>query len=105
MSQSRKKTASKLFSAQLPRLVRIRKSVQGSIHFLHLRGLISGTLNFLKRGQIIVVAKTLVIIINAEAKLDHAVDTTSKLRGLVEVEARREERGVEEQPNKILHGL
>merc|ERR1711934_784014 len=76
-----------------------------SVDFLHLRGLIRRTLHLLEWGQVIVVTKTLVIIINAEAKLDHAVNAPSELCWLVEVEARCEKRGVEEEPDQILDGF
>merc|ERR1712100_100298 len=56
------------------------------VHFLHLRSLISCTFDFLQRRQVVIVTKTLVVIINAETKIDHAVDTASKLSGLIKVE-------------------
>lgn len=57
------------------------------------------------RVQIVIISKALVIIIDGEAKFDHAVDAASELSGLIQVEARCQERGVEEQPDQILHCL
>merc|ERR1712195_80857 len=76
-----------------------------SIHLFHLGSLVSGTLNLLKRGQIIIVTKTLVIVVNAEAKLDHAVNPPSKLSGLIQVKARGKQRCVEQEPDEILDSL
>merc|ERR1719345_252699 len=85
--------------------LQIRICFSSSVNFLHLRGLICSALNLLKWGQIIIVTKALVIIVNAEAELDHAVNATSELCGLVKVEARCEERGVEEEPDEVLDSL
>merc|ERR1711865_1008523 len=76
-----------------------------SVYFLHLRGLVSSTFHFLEWGQIIIVTKALIIVINAEAKLDHAVDTPSELCGFIKVESRCEKRGVKEKPDKVLDCL
>merc|ERR1711992_511362 len=73
-----------------------------SIHLFHLGSFVSSTLNFLKWGQIIIIAEALIVIINAEAELDHAVNASSKLCGLIEVKSRGEKRCVEKKPNKIL---
>ena len=75
------------------------------VDLLHLGGLISCTLDFLKRGQVIVVAQALVIVVDAEAELDHAVDAAGELGRLIQVEAGGEERSVEEQPDQVLHRL
>eukprot|EP00438_Fugacium_kawagutii_P005796 Skav203225 [mRNA] locus=scaffold2292:247255:247665:- [translate_table: standard] len=75
------------------------------VDLLHLGRFISSSFNFLKRWQVVVIAKSLVIIINAQAKLDHAMDAACKLGGFIQVEAGGEERSVEEQPDQILHGL
>merc|ERR1712151_753529 len=53
------------------------------VDFLHLGGLVCRTLNLLKRREIIIVTKALVIVINAEAELDHAVNPACELRRLV----------------------
>merc|ERR1712046_46633 len=58
------------------------------IHLLHLRRLIRSSLHLLKRGQVVVIAKALIVIINAQTQLDHAVDAARKLCWLIEVEAR-----------------
>merc|ERR1712159_868087 len=47
----------------------------------------------------------LVVVLNGQAKLDHAVDAAGKGGGLVEREARGEERRLEEQVDKVLDGL
>ena len=44
-------------------------------------------ISLVERRQVIIVSKALVIIINAQAKLDHAVDAASELCWLIEVEA------------------
>ena len=75
------------------------------INLLHLGGLISSSLHFLKWRQVVIISKSLIIIVNAQAKLDHAMDAASELGGFIQIETRCEERGVEEQPNQILHGL
>merc|ERR1712137_1242192 len=46
---------------------------QNLVDLLHLRSLICSTLNLLQGWEVVVIAQALVIIINAEAKLDHAV--------------------------------
>mmetsp|Transcript_36757 Transcript_36757/g.79203 ORF Transcript_36757/g.79203 Transcript_36757/m.79203 type:complete len:528 (+) Transcript_36757:116-1699(+) len=75
------------------------------IDLLHLAGLVRCSLHLLQRWQIVIISKALVIIIDGEAKFDHAVDAASELSGLIQVEARCQERGVEEQPDQILHCL
>merc|ERR1712094_40729 len=69
------------------------------IDLLHLGSLIRSTFNFFERRKVIIVT------INAQAQLDHAVDAASKLSWLIEVEARCEQRGVKEQPNQVLDSL
>merc|ERR1711988_1575481 len=76
-----------------------------SVHFLHLRSLIGCAFYLLEWRQVIVVAKALIVVINAQTQLDHTVDTTSKLCGLIEVEAGGEERCVKQEPNEIFHSL
>merc|ERR1712226_844134 len=76
--------------------------LRDSIHFFHLRSFVSSTLNFLKWGQVIIIAETLIVVINAEAELNHAVDASSKLCGFIEVKSRGEKRCVEKKPDKIL---
>merc|ERR1711874_393203 len=56
-------------------------------------------------GQVIVVAQALVVVVNAQTKLDHAVDAACELRRLIEIEAGGEQGRVEKEPNQILHGL
>merc|ERR1712184_156722 len=76
-----------------------------SINLFHLRRLISCTLDLLKWGKVIVVSQTLIVIINTQAELDHAVDATRELCWLIEVEARCQQGGVEEEPDQVLHSL
>merc|ERR1711972_1023991 len=71
-----------------------------SVHLLHLGGLVRGPLDLLQWREVVVVTEALVVIVDAEAQLDHAVDATRELRGLIQVEAGREQRGVEEQPDE-----
>mmetsp|Transcript_76115 Transcript_76115/g.214372 ORF Transcript_76115/g.214372 Transcript_76115/m.214372 type:complete len:252 (-) Transcript_76115:360-1115(-) len=77
----------------------------GLVDLLHLGSLISGTLDLLQRRQVVVVGEALVVVVDAEAELDHAVDAARELRGLVQVEARGQQRGVEEQPDQVLDRL
>merc|ERR1712205_187571 len=58
-----------------------------SVYLLHLRGLVSCAFHLLKGWKVIIIAEPLVIIINAETQLDHAVDAACELCGLIEVEA------------------
>merc|ERR1712070_456431 len=91
---------------QVPRLMLSNSCrVSSSIYLLHLGGLVGCTINFFKWWQVIVIAEALVIVIDAQAELDHAVDTSSKLGGLVQVEARSQEGSVKQQPNQVLHSL
>merc|ERR1712086_282479 len=76
-----------------------------SVDLLHLGGLVCSTLNLLQRRELIVIAQALIIIIDAEAKLDHAVDAAGKLRWFVQVETRSKQRGIEEEPDQVLHSL
>mmetsp|Transcript_26698 Transcript_26698/g.74554 ORF Transcript_26698/g.74554 Transcript_26698/m.74554 type:complete len:584 (+) Transcript_26698:103-1854(+) len=74
-----------------------------SVHLLHLGRLISSTFDFFQGRQVVVVAEALIIVIDAQAELDHAVDAPSKLCWLVEVEARGEQGGIEKEPDEVLH--
>merc|ERR1711862_524456 len=97
----------------LPQRLRVSGPTESSVHantscsigLLHLGGLISGPLNLLERWEIIVVAQPLVIVIDAEAKLNHAVDTSSKLGWFIQVETRRKEGSIEEKPDQIFDSL
>ena len=42
------------------------------IHLLHLGGLISSPFHFLQWRQVVIISESLVVIINAQAKLDPA---------------------------------
>mmetsp|Transcript_77935 Transcript_77935/g.170723 ORF Transcript_77935/g.170723 Transcript_77935/m.170723 type:complete len:651 (-) Transcript_77935:325-2277(-) len=75
------------------------------VDLLHLGGLISSALDLLQGRQVIVVAKALIVVVDAQAQLDHAVDAASELSGLVQVEARGQQRRVEEQPDQVLDSL
>merc|ERR1719265_604994 len=75
-----------------------------SVHLLHLRGLVRSALNLLKRREVII-AKALVVVVDAQAELDHTVDATRELRWLVQVEARGQQRSVEKKPDQVFDGL
>ena len=77
----------------------------GLIDLLHLAGLVGGTLDLLQRGEVIIAAKGVIVLVDAQAQLDHPVDAARELRGLVQVEAAGEQGGVEEEPDQVLHGL
>ena len=77
----------------------------GLIDLLHLAGLIGGALNLLQRGQVVIATKGVIVLVDAQAQLDHPVDAARELRGLVQVEAAGEQGGVEEEPDQVLHGL
>merc|ERR1719454_1036182 len=72
-----------------------------SIDLLHLRALIAV---LLERRELLDVAG-LVVVLDREAELDHAVDAAREGRRLVEREARREERRLEEEVDEVLDGL
>merc|ERR1712083_436661 len=78
---------------------------QQSVDLLHLRSLIGGPINLLKWWKVVVVSQALVVIVNAQAKFDHAMNASCKLCGLVEVEAGSEKGRIEEQPDQVLHSL
>merc|ERR1712039_200952 len=67
------------------------------VDFFHLGRLVSSTLNFLKWWKIVVIAQSFVIIIDAQTKLNHSMNASRKLCGLVQVEARREQGSIEQQ--------
>merc|ERR1719164_289063 len=71
------------------------------VDLLHLGGLIA---ILLERWQLLNVVR-LVVVLDGEAELDHAVDAAGKGRGLVEREARGEERRLEEQVHEVLNRL
>merc|ERR1739841_116275 len=75
------------------------------VDLLHLGGFVSSAIDLLQRRQIVVVTQALFVIVDAEPELDHAVDASSELRGLIKVEARSQQRRVEKQPDQILGGL
>merc|ERR1712137_876545 len=72
------------------------------VDLLHLRALI-----VLQRRQVIIVLFLFgnIILVNAQTKLDHAVDTASEGGGLIEVEARGQQRGVEQEPDEVFHSF
>merc|ERR1740121_3121311 len=73
------------------------------VDFFHLGRLVSGTLNFLKWWKIVVITQSFVVIVDAQTKLNHSMNAACKLCRLVQVEARREQGGVEKQPDQIFH--
>merc|ERR1712019_141613 len=76
-----------------------------SINFFHLGSLIGSTLNLLQRWEVVIVTEPFVIIIDAEAKLDHSMNSACELRRLIKIKARSQEGGVKKQPNEILDSL
>merc|ERR1739845_226217 len=75
------------------------------VNLFHPGGLVSCTLNLFQRRQVVIITKALVVVIDAEAKLDHPVDAAGKLSGLIQVEAGGEQGGVEEEPDQVLDRL
>merc|ERR1712217_805171 len=75
------------------------------VDLLHLGGLVSSTIDLLERGKVVIIPETLIVVVDAKSKLDHAMNAACKLRWLVEIESRRQEGGVEEKPDQILDGL
>merc|ERR1711912_62907 len=71
------------------------------IDLLHLAALIA----VLLEGRQLLDVVGLVVVLDGEAELDHAVDAAGEGGGLVEGEARREEGGLEEQVDEVLDGL
>merc|ERR1712224_340025 len=55
--------------------------------------------------ELLDVLVALVVVLDREAELDHAVDARGERGGLVEREARREERGLEEEVDEVLDRL
>mmetsp|Transcript_36274 Transcript_36274/g.82669 ORF Transcript_36274/g.82669 Transcript_36274/m.82669 type:complete len:537 (-) Transcript_36274:669-2279(-) len=58
----------------------------------------------LKRGDVAAVI-LIIALVNAEAELDHAVEASSELVGVIESEAGGEEGGLEQEPDEVLDGL
>merc|ERR1712061_629137 len=80
-------------------------SCQHSIDLLHLGCLICSTFHFFKWWEVIIITQTFIIIINAQPKLDHAVNAACELCGFIKIEARSEQRSVKKQPDQIFHSL
>merc|ERR1719371_10924 len=59
----------------------------------------------LEGRELLDVVVALVVVLDREAELDHAVDARGERGGLVEREARREERGLEEEVDEVLDRL
>merc|ERR1719426_300375 len=76
-------------------------AVPRSIDLLHLRALV---VVLLERRQLLNVLR-LVVVLDREAELDHAVDAASESGRLVEREARRQQRRLEEQVDEVLDRL
>merc|ERR1719188_2134260 len=74
------------------------------VRLLHLGGIISGPLHLLERGQV-VITQALIVIVDAQAQLDHAVNAARELSRLVKVESRCQQGSVKKQPNQVLHSL
>merc|ERR1712224_1119868 len=72
------------------------------IDLLHLRAAI---VVVLEERELLDVLGALVVVLDREAELDHAVDARGDRGGLVEREARREERGLEEEVDEVLDRL
>ena len=65
--------------------------------------LVGRCIDLLERGQVAVVAQALLILANAEAGFEHAVDAARKLRRLIKDVPRGEKRGIEQKPNQVCH--
>merc|ERR1711988_1515388 len=74
---------------------------ESSIDLLHLRAL---TVVLLERRQLLDVVR-LVVVLDREAELDHAVDAAGKRGGLIEREARREQRRLKQEVDEVLDRL
>mmetsp|Transcript_23684 Transcript_23684/g.67877 ORF Transcript_23684/g.67877 Transcript_23684/m.67877 type:complete len:618 (-) Transcript_23684:487-2340(-) len=72
-----------------------------SVHLLHLGALVA----VLLEGRQLLDVVRLVVVLDREAELDHAVDAAGKGGGLVEREARGEEGRLEEQVDQVLDRL
>merc|ERR1719258_324984 len=81
----------------------VRASFDLSIDFLHLGRLLVGALNLLERRKVVVTR--IIVVVDAQAELDHAVDAPGELRRLIQRESRRQQRRVEQEPDEVLHGL
>merc|ERR1712205_213448 len=75
--------------------------VGSSVDLLHLGALIV----VLLEGRQLLDVIRLVVVLDGEAELDHAVDAAGEGGGLVEREARGEQRGLEEQVDEVLDRL
>merc|ERR1712017_71976 len=74
---------------------------QQLVDLLHL-----GALIVLERREVIIVLDvSLIVLVDAKAELDHAVDAAGEGGWLVQGEAGGEEGGVEQQPDEVLHRL
>merc|ERR1719267_56931 len=71
------------------------------VDLLHLGALVA----VLLEGRQLLDIVRLVIVLDRETELDHAVDAAREGRRLVEREARREQRRLEEEVHKVLDGL
>ena len=82
------------------------KLVDKLIDFLH-----DGSVIVLKRGEVVVlvlsvdhVSGILFVLVDGETELDELVDAASELGGLVKGEAGGEQRGLVQEPDKVLDG-
>merc|ERR1711862_950614 len=78
-------------SFAIQKLAAVRRENASSIDLLHLGCFVCCTLNFFQGRKIIVVTQPF-IIIDAEAEFDHAMDAACKLRWLIQIEARGQQR-------------
>merc|ERR1712127_874111 len=78
-------------------------STEGPMHYTRRRpesvGMGGALVDLLHLGGL------LVVLLDGEAELDHAVDAAGEGGGLVEREARGEQRGLEEQVHEVLDRL
>merc|ERR1712039_805286 len=58
-------------------------TIYSLVDFFHLGRFVSGTLNFLKWRKIIVITQSFVVVIDAQAELNHSMDAACKLCRLV----------------------
>mmetsp|Transcript_40565 Transcript_40565/g.79943 ORF Transcript_40565/g.79943 Transcript_40565/m.79943 type:complete len:755 (+) Transcript_40565:170-2434(+) len=74
------------------------------VDLLHLGGVLCGALSLLERGEVCA-CLLLLVLVDAEAELDHPVDAGGELGRLLEGEPGGQEGGVEEEPDEVLDRL
>mmetsp|Transcript_12723 Transcript_12723/g.20591 ORF Transcript_12723/g.20591 Transcript_12723/m.20591 type:complete len:561 (-) Transcript_12723:637-2319(-) len=79
-----------------------RRPGGGLVHLLHARALVDV---LLQRGQVLLVVVQPDVLLDGQAELDHAMDAPAEGVGLLQREARGEQRRLEEQQHEVLHRL